>query len=151
MELLRDPHNHWVVAPLECSGQLMGYLQLAPAHPTETRAVARLASTLAAILAAVALLTIPATRTVTRPLERLSTSAKRFASGDFSHRVPVEGPREIQRVARELNEMTERLSSVRHTQRQLLADVSHELRSPLARIVGLALLIWCFDRRFAVA
>jgi two-component system, OmpR family, sensor kinase len=82
----------------------------------------------------IAILMVPATRAVTRPLVRLTASARRFAEGDFSHRVPVEGPREVARLGAEMNEMAQRLATLLHTQRQLLADVSHELRSPLARI-----------------
>ena len=82
----------------------------------------------------IALLMIPATRSVTRPLEVLTASARRFAQGDFTHRVPASGPEEIARLGQEMNEMASRLSAMMHTQKQLLADVSHELRSPLARI-----------------
>jgi two-component system, OmpR family, sensor kinase len=86
------------------------------------------------VLALIGLLMVPATRSVTRPLELLTASARRFGEGDFTHRVPVVGPDEIARLGREMNEMAGRLSAMIHTQKQLLADVSHELRSPLARI-----------------
>jgi len=129
-----NPRDHWAVIPLERNGALLGYLQISPTRIPENRASARLALTLSAILVAIALLMIPATRSVTKPLVRLTASARRFAEGDFAHRVPVEGPREVARLGAEMNEMAQRLSTLLHTQRQLLADVSHELRSPLARI-----------------
>lgn len=129
-----DTRNRWSLLPLEHGETLLGYLQLSPTRAPESQASARLALTLGAILIAIALLMIPATRNVTQPLVRLTASARRFAEGDFAHRVPVEGPREIARLGAEMNEMAQRLSTVLHTQRQLLADVSHELRSPLTRI-----------------
>jgi len=132
--LFSNPADHWAVVPIARKDQLYAFLQFSPAHPAEARATTRLAITLASILAAVALLMIPFTRSVTLPLERLTASARRFGTGDFAHRLPIEGPREVARLGSEMNEMAERLSAVLHTQQQLLADVSHELRSPLARI-----------------
>ncbi len=126
--------GHWVLVPVRRSGALAGYLQGALNLRLEPPSLWRAAGSFALLLLLVALLMAPAARSVTRPLEELTRSARRFGAGDFSHRAGVHGKDEIARLAAAMNEMAERLSALLHTQRELLANVSHELRSPLARI-----------------
>ena len=79
-----------------------------------------------------------------KPIRRLSRATRQFASGDLDLRVaPAMGGRrdEIADLARDFDHMAERLQSLIISQKQLLSDVSHELRSPLARLqvaLGLA-------------
>jgi signal transduction histidine kinase len=120
--------------PIRRGGAIVGYLQGALVRRLEPASLWRAASSFALVLILVALFMVPATRGVTRPLEQLTLSIRRFGEGDFSHRVPVHGHDEIAKLAGAMNEMAERLSTLLHTQRELLANVSHELRSPLARI-----------------
>ncbi len=61
-------------------------------------------------------------------------AADRVAAGDYETRVQERGPREVQRLGRAFNEMTERLGTNEARRRQLLADVAHELRTPLSVI-----------------
>lgn len=81
---------------------------------------------------------------LTAPLRRLREATVAYGSGDFSHRVtPTLGRRrdEIVDLAQSLDTMAERIDALIAAQRGLLRDVSHELRSPLARVqvaVGLA-------------
>ena len=81
---------------------------------------------------------------LTAPLRRLREATVAYGSGDFSHRVtPTLGGRrdEIVDLAQSLDTMAERIDALIAAQRGLLRDVSHELRSPLARAqvaVGLA-------------
>ncbi|HTJ96481.1 MAG TPA: ATP-binding protein, partial [Rhodocyclaceae bacterium] len=81
---------------------------------------------------------------LTASLRRLREATVAFGSGDFSHRVaPTLGKRrdEIFDLAQSLDTMAERIDALINSQRSLLRDVSHELRSPLARVqvaVGLA-------------
>ncbi len=83
-------------------------------------------------------------RYLTRPIQRLSRVTHQFASGDLGLRVaPAMGGRrdEVADLARDFDHMAERLQALIGSQRQLLSDVSHELRSPLARVqvaLGLA-------------
>jgi two-component system sensor histidine kinase CpxA len=78
------------------------------------------------------------------PMVRLRKAAHAYAAGDFSQRVaPALGRRqdEIVDLARAMDDMAERLDVMLKSQRALLRDVSHELRSPLARVeaaMGLA-------------
>ena len=82
----------------------------------------------------VALLVIPVTRRITRPLDGLRRSALRFSKGDLSHRTDFHGKDEIAQLARAFNVMAERLERMIKGGKELTANVSHELRSPLARI-----------------
>jgi len=73
---------------------------------------------------------------ITRPLRRLRDAARRIAGGDFSQRVAVTSPLEAAELADSFNRMTETLERDRETRRRLLADIVHELRSPLSVIQG---------------
>ena len=76
-----------------------------------------------------------------RPLKWLRSGVDAVSEGNFSTKVPVVRNDEIGRVARAFNQMTSRVQQMMNDRERLLADVSHELRSPLARIkVALELL-----------
>ena len=82
-------------------------------------------------------------KTLTTPILHIQSSAKRLASGDWQTRVGKTAKRqdELGQLARDFNKMAEQLESMWGAQKRLLADVSHELRSPLARLqmaLGLA-------------
>jgi signal transduction histidine kinase len=68
------------------------------------------------------------------PVADVMEAADRVAAGDYQTRVQERGPREVQRLGRAFNEMTERLGTNEARRRQLLADVAHELRTPLSVI-----------------
>lgn len=76
-------------------------------------------------------------RYMTSPVLKLGSAVRQFARGDMSVRV---GPElsgrtdEISRLAHDFDNMAERIESLLNSQRNLLRDVSHELRSPLARL-----------------
>ncbi len=82
----------------------------------------------------VSLLVIPLARFITKPLKQLRRSALLIASGNLSHRAHVSTRDEIGDLAQSFNHMTARLRQMIMASRELLAYVSHELRSPLARI-----------------
>ncbi len=76
-------------------------------------------------------------RHLAAPLRRVRDASARLASGDLSARAGaiVPGRRdEIGDLVRDFDAMAERLSVLVTTQKQLLSDISHELRSPLARL-----------------
>jgi signal transduction histidine kinase len=66
------------------------------------------------------------------PVGEVMEAADRVAEGDYSARIEERGPREIRRLGRSFNEMTDRLRTNEERRRNLLADVAHELRTPLA-------------------
>ena len=71
---------------------------------------------------------------LTRPLRRMSRSMDRIASGDLDHRVPAGGRDEVASMGRSFNSMAERIQNMIRGQKELMAGVSHELRSPLGRM-----------------
>jgi signal transduction histidine kinase len=86
-----------------------------------------------------------------RPLRWLKESVEKVSAGDLSTRVPVVRMDEVGQVARAFNHMTERVEQMLNDHDRLMADVSHELRSPLARMkVALEMLPEC-DKREQIA
>ncbi len=93
------------------------------------------------IALAVALGAYPAVRRLTRRLERLQTSVEALGAGDLAARVDVEGRDEVSALAQSFNRAAGRIEKLVGAHKSLLANASHELRSPLARIrVGIAML-----------
>ncbi len=75
-------------------------------------------------------------RRVALPLGDLVGAAGRVADGDYAVRVDESGPRELRALARAFNSMAERLQMSDQARRNLLADVTHEMRNPLTIIQG---------------
>jgi signal transduction histidine kinase len=71
-------------------------------------------------------------RQVSGPVRRLDVAARRVADGDLAARAKVEGSAEQQRLARTFNAMTERIERLLGSQRDFIADASHQLRTPLS-------------------
>jgi signal transduction histidine kinase len=77
-----------------------------------------------------------AVRRVAAPIGDVMEAADRVAAGDYGARVQARGPDEVRRLAQSFNQMTERLEANEAQRRHLLADVAHELRTPLSVIRG---------------
>jgi two-component system sensor histidine kinase CpxA len=78
-----------------------------------------------------------ATRSVTRPVDWLRSAARNLAAGHLSTRVgasQLKPAKEVDALIHDFNHMAQRVEELVRSQRQLIADVSHELRSPLARL-----------------
>jgi signal transduction histidine kinase len=76
----------------------------------------------------------PVVRRLTRRLELLKHGVETFGAGALDHRVAVEGRDEVAAVARSFNEAAGRIETLLRSNQSLLANASHELRSPLARL-----------------
>jgi len=92
------------------------------------------------LLAISALVCLWLARSFSAPISRLRKATCQFAAGDLTIRVgdQVKGKHEIGGLARDFDHMAERIEDLVDVQQRLLRDISHELRSPLARL-GVAL------------
>jgi signal transduction histidine kinase len=86
------------------------------------------------VIGATVLLCWLAAVAIVAPIRKVTATVQRFGQGDLSTRVGVHRPDEIGALARSVDEMAERLQRLVLSERRLLQDISHELRSPLARL-----------------
>jgi signal transduction histidine kinase len=94
-----------------------------------------LAAVSAAGLLAAALVAAGLARWVNRPLAALEAATHRLGDGALDTRAAAaEGPREVRRLAVNFNAMAARLQALVHGHRAMMADVSHQLRTPLAAL-----------------
>ncbi len=132
-----------LAVPIEVDGQVVGYLVFVPPGlqddylPEHARTFLNTIERALIITGGLAvflgiILSIIISRTMTAPLQKLVHAARAIGKRDFNRRVPEEGPEEIAEVARAFNDMAARLEQAEETQRQMLADIAHELRTPLS-------------------
>jgi signal transduction histidine kinase len=76
------------------------------------------------------------TERITSPLRRMSEAAHAFASGDFEVKVPVRGNDEVAELADSFNQMAESLRNLETMRSSFMANVSHDLRTPMTTIAG---------------
>ena len=73
---------------------------------------------------------------INKPLRLMSDAAKAMSKGDFSKRIPVTSDDEIGELAASFNQMTNSLSRLEETRKSFIANVSHEMRTPMTTIGG---------------
>jgi signal transduction histidine kinase len=86
------------------------------------------------VVLGIAMGSYPLVRRLTKRLEHLQTSVEALGEGKLGTRVAVEGKDEVARLATSFNQASARIEALMNAQKSLLANASHELRSPLARI-----------------
>jgi two-component system sensor histidine kinase BaeS len=111
----------WVV-PITIMGVVTGYWS-DPSHPRGLMG--------AVSVAAVAAIAV-AYRRISPPVGDLLGAAEQVGAGDFGVDVEVRGPRELRLLTETFNEMAARLAANEQQRRRFLADITHELRNPLA-------------------
>jgi two-component system, OmpR family, sensor histidine kinase BaeS len=113
--------------------QALGWVTI-PRAPVPVDVPALLAVVLTAVIAVAVMVHL--VRRFFLPLDNLVEAADRVARGDYSVRVDEGGPRAVRSLAQAFNNMAARLDSTMADRRNLLADVTHEMRTPLTVMQG---------------
>lgn len=87
-------------------------------------------------LAIAVVLALLVSRMLTRPLVELAAASEDIAAGNYSRRVNLNEGGEVGLVGKAFNRMAEAVERARQTQREFLANVSHELKTPLTSLIG---------------
>jgi signal transduction histidine kinase len=124
-----------VSVPLAQAGEPTGILQIYYPHTKGAKGIMHFAHFQIYVpILIIAVLTALLSRLLTRPIRELRKATEKMSKGDFGIRVKVRSKDEIGQLAKTFNEMLQRLANFQKSRRELLADISHEIRSPLARI-----------------
>ena len=122
----------FLIAP---GGAPVGYVVVAPPlRPHGPRPPPPELISLALVLVGVGVAAAFLGGSLARPLDRLARTAHALGSGDFAARTGVVRSDEVGAVARAFDDMADRIASLLRGQTELIANVAHELRTPLARI-----------------
>src|SRR5581483_4207222 len=97
------------------------------------------AGVLALVMAAAVATATLVTRAVRAPVERAIAAAERVSHGELGARMGAAGPEELVKRGRAFDAMAARLERADHDQRQFLADVAHEIATPVNTVSGFAL------------
>jgi two-component system osmolarity sensor histidine kinase EnvZ len=136
-ETIQGETWYWIALPSGETSVAVGFPESRlGAQPIRTLLISAIAGVLLAMLAAVWL----ARRTV-GPLARLEQAVTEVGRGELPELLPETGPRELATLARRFNQMARQVRELLAARTTLLAGVSHDLRTPLARMrLALALL-----------
>ena len=75
-------------------------------------------------------------RSITQPLRRMTTATEEMARGRYDQQIPAHGSDEVGRLATSFNEMARQVGRSHRTLREFIANVSHELKTPLTSVQG---------------
>ncbi|ARA91897.1 hypothetical protein AWN76_001085 [Rhodothermaceae bacterium RA] len=147
-----EPGGTWALAPVYApDGLLVGGLLVQPLTNALARELAGTRTAFARAMIAVALLAVVLalllgaifTDRLVRPLRRMTARVERIGAGDYGTRLPADGRDEFARLAAAINRMAaeveQSMAVLRETdrlRRQLIANVGHDLRTPLAALQG---------------
>lgn len=76
------------------------------------------------------------TKRMVTPLQQMSEAAKRFSVGDFSYRVKIDSHDELADLGNAFNDMAQALDKLEGSRRSFVANISHELKTPMTSIAG---------------
>lgn len=133
--------NHYIyLQPLMQDESVMGYV-IACIPSTSTSALVQTMTKMIVlacmwVMCAAIIASYFISERIVRPIRNLSKAAKAFASGKFDVRVQVTGNDEIAELGIAFNNMAANLATLEDTRRTFLANVSHDLRTPMTTIAG---------------
>ncbi len=135
-----EPHFR----PLTVRGETVGYVGLqSPKHfllPMQVQFLSRQKHALAVAAGGVVLIVViiafPLARRLVRPVRAMAAATHDIASGKYTTRIPVTSSDELGLLARDFNNMALTLEKHEKERRQWVADISHELRTPVAVLRG---------------
>ena len=130
-----------VVINLTARGEQVGYLVITPFSLSERFGFVRaiifpvgiISFILAVFLVIVAILLV---RRFVNPLADVIYAARQVATGNLKTRIPMKGPQDLRSLSESFNEMASSLERSDLERREMLADIAHELRTPLSVIRG---------------
>jgi two-component system sensor histidine kinase CpxA len=137
VKLFRDfrrRYDYHAVIPIQIGKGETGSLHILFERREKEHPGGSFALGLLGIGAIIALMVIPVSRLLTKRITQLRMSALKIAEGDLHYRATVKGKDEIGELGHTFNLMTDKLEKMIKASKELTAHISHELRSPLARI-----------------
>ena len=129
-----------VGVPVEHDGDILAYVFLSTEandigyYVLDLLDIIIFGALLATVVSSVAFYIV--TKNLTKPLRSMAKATKSFSGGDFTVRVPVEGEDEIAQLAVSFNHMADSLADMESVRRNFIANVSHELKTPMMTIGG---------------
>jgi signal transduction histidine kinase len=128
-----------VTAPIASRARVFGTVHITyPTGATDRRILrywVALALAAALVLAAAAVAGLLLSRSLSRPLRRLERAAEHIGEGELDARASEsDGPEEVRRLARTLNETAAKLDALVRSQQDFVSDASHQLRTPLTAL-----------------
>ncbi|RCJ15303.1 two-component sensor histidine kinase [Nostoc sp. ATCC 43529] len=128
----------YIARPIVRNGKLLGVLRMSITLDQFQRQFARVIwsvlGTLTVTIFLCALISTRFARSLSKPIETMQNFAIRLGAGHFGDKLIIHENNELDRLAAELNRMSERLASLDRERRAFLANVSHELRTPISNV-----------------
>lgn len=121
----------YVAVPLDPLSPGGPYLIMGELSPS---GLTRILFSLLLLFLLLALVSFPVSRTIARPLEKLTACAHRLSQGELRARTDVEGEDEFGQLAAAVNDMASQIEVKIRREKELLGNISHEIRTPLSRI-----------------
>lgn len=121
----------YVAVPLDPLSPGGPYLIMGELSPS---GLTRIFFSLLLLFLLLALVSFPVSRTIARPLEKLTACAHRLSQGELMARTDVEREDELGQLAAAVNDMASQIEGKIRREKELLGNISHEIRTPLSRI-----------------